>query len=38
MSCPPFDLRDYFLHELPEEGRREVEQHLKACHYYNDEP
>ena len=31
MSCSPFDLRDYFLKELPEEERREVESHLKGC-------
>jgi anti-sigma factor RsiW len=31
MSCLPFDLRDYFLKELPEAGRRQVEQHLKNC-------
>ena len=37
MSCPPFDLRDYFLRELPEEGRREVEQHLKACQACREE-
>jgi len=37
MSCPPFDLRDYFLRELPEEGRREVEQHLKACRACREE-
>ena len=31
MSCSPFDLRDYFLKELPEAGRRQVDQHLKGC-------
>ena len=31
MSCSPFDLRDYFFGELPEEGRRQVELHTKNC-------
>jgi len=31
MSCSPFDLRDYFFGELPEEGRRQVELHTKSC-------
>ena len=31
MSCSPFDLRDYFLKELPEGDRRQVDQHLKGC-------
>ncbi len=31
MSCPPFDLKDYFLGELPEHDRRQVDQHLGAC-------
>jgi hypothetical protein len=31
MSCSPFDLRDYFLKELPEEGRRQVEAHVRGC-------
>ncbi|SPE38025.1 putative transmembrane anti-sigma factor [Candidatus Sulfopaludibacter sp. SbA3] len=31
MSCSPFDLRDYFLKELAEEQRREVEAHAKVC-------
>jgi len=31
MSCSPFDLRDYFFGELPEEGRRHVELHTKSC-------
>jgi anti-sigma factor RsiW len=31
MSCSPFDLRDYFLQELPDKDRRQVETHLKDC-------
>jgi hypothetical protein len=31
MSCPPFDLRDYFLKELPNAQQREVEGHVKSC-------
>jgi len=31
MSCSPFDLRDYFLQELPELERRQVEAHVKDC-------
>jgi len=31
MSCSPFDLRDYFFGELPEEGRRQVDLHTKNC-------
>lgn len=31
MSCSPFDLRDYFFGELPEEHRRQVELHGKSC-------
>jgi anti-sigma factor RsiW len=31
MSCSPFDLRDYFLEELPENDRRQVEGHVKTC-------
>jgi anti-sigma factor RsiW len=31
MSCSPFDLRDYFLKELPAAGSREVEAHLTGC-------
>ena len=35
MSCSPFDLRDYFLKELPDSERRQVEAHAgncQACH------
>jgi anti-sigma factor RsiW len=31
MSCSPFDLRDYFLKELPDPERRQVDSHLKSC-------
>lgn len=37
MSCPPFDLRDYFLKELAESDRRQVEQHLRGCPGCRDE-
>jgi anti-sigma factor RsiW len=31
MSCSPFDLRDYFFGELPEEDRRQVDLHSRSC-------
>ncbi len=31
MSCSPFDLRDYFLKELPESDRTCVEAHVRTC-------
>ncbi|MGO9255280.1 MAG: anti-sigma factor family protein [Bryobacteraceae bacterium] len=31
MSCSPFDLRDYFLRELPDQDRRQVEAHVRNC-------
>jgi anti-sigma factor RsiW len=31
MSCSPFDLRDYFLRELTDAERRQMEVHLKGC-------
>ena len=31
MSCSPFDLRDYFLKELPEPEGKQVEVHVKTC-------
>src|SRR5207247_10218866 len=31
MSCSPFDLRDYFWGELPEQERRQVDLHTKGC-------
>ena len=31
MSCSPFDLRDYFLKELPDPQGRQVESHVRSC-------
>ena len=31
MSCSPFDLRDYFLNELPDADRRQADAHVKTC-------
>jgi hypothetical protein len=31
MSCSPFDLRDYFFGELPEQDRRQADLHVKGC-------
>jgi anti-sigma factor RsiW len=31
MSCSPFDLRDYFFGELPEDHRRQADLHIKSC-------
>src|SRR2546427_266403 len=31
MSCSPFDLRDYFFGELPEQDRRQMDLHTKGC-------
>jgi anti-sigma factor RsiW len=31
MSCSPFDLKDYFLHELPSPQRVQVEAHVNHC-------
>jgi len=31
MSCSPFDLRDYFLKELPDSDERQVEAHVRNC-------
>jgi anti-sigma factor RsiW len=31
MSCSPFDLKDYFLQELPSPERVQVEAHVKTC-------
>jgi anti-sigma factor RsiW len=31
MSCSPFDLKDYFLQELTDPQRRQVEAHVKTC-------
>lgn len=37
MSCSPFDLKDYFLKELPSPQRREVESHLAGCQVCREE-
>jgi len=37
MSCSPFDLRDYFLNELPDADRRQVDAHIKTCSTCRDE-
>jgi hypothetical protein len=31
MTCSPFDLRDYFLQELPAPQQRQVEVHVRQC-------
>ena len=31
MSCSPFDLKDYFLQELPSPDRVQVEAHVNHC-------
>ena len=31
MSCSPFDLKDYFLKELSDAERKQVEAHVKGC-------
>lgn len=31
MSCSPFDLKDYFLKELPSPQRLQVEAHVRTC-------
>lgn len=31
MSCSPFDLRDYFFGELPDDQRRQADLHIKSC-------
>ena len=31
MSCSPFDLRDYFLKELPDPEGQQVEAHVRSC-------
>ena len=31
MSCSPFDLKEYFLHELPSPQRVQVEAHVNNC-------
>jgi anti-sigma factor RsiW len=37
MSCSPFDLRDYFLKELPNPQQLQVEAHLHTCHACREE-
>ena len=31
MSCSPFDLRDYYLEELAESERRQMDMHVRGC-------
>ena len=37
MSCSPFDLRDYFLKELPDPQGRQVESHVRSCRACREE-
>jgi hypothetical protein len=37
MSCSPFDLRDYFLKELADPERKQVERHVRGCHTCREE-
>lgn len=37
MSCSPFDLKDYFLQELADPQRRQVEAHVKSCQSCREE-
>ncbi len=37
MSCSPFDLRDYFLKELADPQRRQVEVHVRSCESCREE-
>jgi anti-sigma factor RsiW len=37
MSCSPFDLRDYFLKELPNPQQLQVEDHVRTCNACRDE-
>lgn len=37
MSCSPFELKDYFLKELPSPQQREVETHVKSCQVCREE-
>src|SRR5439155_22953110 len=36
-SCSPFELKDYFLKELPDSQQREVEAHVKSCQVCREE-
>jgi hypothetical protein len=37
MSCPPFDLRDYYFEDLCESERRLTEVHVKTCAHCREE-
>jgi hypothetical protein len=37
MSCPPFDLRDYYFKDLAENDRRLTEVHVKTCVHCREE-
>ena len=37
MSCSPFDLKEYFLRELPSPQRVQVEAHVNNCLTYREE-
>jgi hypothetical protein len=37
MSCPPFDLRDYYFKALAENERRLTEVHVKTCAHCREE-
>jgi hypothetical protein len=37
MNCPPFDLRDYYFKDLPENERRLTEVHVKTCAHCREE-
>ncbi|HWB85005.1 MAG TPA: hypothetical protein VG675_12745 [Bryobacteraceae bacterium] len=37
MSCSPFDLREYFLKELPEAQSLQVEAHVRTCSTCHEE-
>jgi len=37
MSCSPFELKDYFLQELADPQRRQVEAHIRTCETCREE-
>jgi anti-sigma factor RsiW len=37
MSCAPFDLKGYFLKEMPEPQRRQTEEHVRQCQACREE-
>ena len=37
MSCSPFDLRDFYLKELTDPEKRQVEMHMKGCAFCREE-